>query len=123
MQPQRPVDGLPDLDPAQLRSLLDLGADPALVQELIALHAADGPERIRALEAAVSAGDAARGATEAHQLKGSVGNLGLVRLAELARQLEQAGREGSLEGATDLAARLPAALVASLEALRAAFPA
>ena len=114
---------LPLFDPAQLRSLLDLGADPALIQELIGLYEADAPERIAALEAAAASGDAARLLAEAHHLKGSLGNLGLVRFAELARRLEAAGREGALEGVEVLLAALPAAHAEGLAALKAAFPA
>jgi HPt (histidine-containing phosphotransfer) domain-containing protein len=114
---------LPVFDPAQLRSLLELGAEPALIQELIGLYEADAPERIAALAAAASDGDATRLLAEAHHLKGSLGNLGLVRFAELARRLETAGREGCLEGVEVLVAALPAEHAEGLAALKAAFPA
>ncbi len=118
-----PVSDLPLFDPAQLRSLLELGAEPALVQELIGLYEADAPERIAALADAAARGDAGRLMAEAHHLKGSLGNLGLVSFAELAKCLETAGREGRLEGVAALVAALPAAHAEGLAALKTAFPA
>jgi HPt (histidine-containing phosphotransfer) domain-containing protein len=118
-----PVPDLPVLDPKPLRDLLDIGASPELVQELIAMFQEDVPTRLALLNSALAAGDAAQTLMEAHQLKGSVGNLGLARFADLATRIETQAREGQLELAPRLAEALPAAFEEALRALRAAFPA
>lgn len=114
---------LPPLDPRQLQSLLDLGAEPALVQELVALLEADVPARLEALRGALGAGDAPRALEEAHHLKGSLGNMGLQRFADLARQVEEAARSARLVEAAPLVAAMPEAYREGLAALKAAFPA
>lgn len=114
---------LPVLDPHQLRSLLDLGAEPALIQELLDLFELDIPPRLVSLEAAVAAGDAAGIMEEAHHLSGSLGNMGLSRFADLARCLEEHGREGRMAEAAPLVAAMPQAYREARIALRETFPA
>ena len=75
-----------------------------------------------ALRWALDASDAEQVLQEAHQLKGSLGNLGLARFADLAHRIECQARAGSLEGTHPLAEALPAAYEEALDALRAAFP-
>lgn len=99
-----------------------MGAGPDLVQELIGLLKEDAPPRIEALRSALAAGDADRALQEAHQLKGALGNLGLVRIADLARQVEALARGGSLSSAGPLADALPEAYQEALAALEAAHP-
>lgn len=113
---------LPVLDPHQLRSLLDLGAAPALIQELIGLVEADVPQRLANLEGALLAGDTAGIVAEAHHLKGSLGNMGLSRLADMAGGLEEHGRAGRMAEAAPIVAAMPAAYSEALAALKAAFP-
>ncbi|HEX9082658.1 MAG TPA: Hpt domain-containing protein [Holophagaceae bacterium] len=113
---------LPVFDPAQLQSLLELGAEAELIQELIGLYEADAPAHLEALAAGLAQGDPARVMAEAHHLKGSLSNLGLVRFADLARQVEEAGREGRLAGLEPLVAQFPEAHREGLAALKAAFP-
>lgn len=114
---------LPILDPSPLQDLLDLGAGPGLVQELVGLLREDTPARLAALDGALAAGDAGLAFQEAHQLKGSLGNLGLVRAADLARQVEGLAREGRVEAALGTARALGEAYEEALAALQAAFPA
>ena len=88
---------LPSLIPARSSPCLDLGAEPALVRELVELLEADVPARLEALQAGPwSEGDAPRVLEEAHHLKGSLGNMGLVQFADLAgaRSRRPAGRVG-----------------------------
>lgn len=117
------VTDLPILDPSPLQDLLDLGAGPGLVQELVGLLREDTPARLAALDGALAAGDAGLAFQEAHQLKGSLGNLGLVRAADLARQVEGLAREGRVEAALGTARALGKAYEEALAALQAAFPA
>jgi HPt (histidine-containing phosphotransfer) domain-containing protein len=119
---EAPLSDLPVLDPGQLRDLLDLGAPPGLIHELIALFQEDVPARIAALRMALGSLDAEQTMQEAHQLKGSLANLGLVRFADMAARIEVYAREGHLEQAPALAESLPAAYVEALLALNQAFP-
>ena len=115
-------DLLPVLDLAPLRDLLELGAEPELVQELIGLLEEDIPVRLAGLRKALAAADAEAAVQDAHQMKGALGNMGLLRFAELARRMEEASREGRLEEVRDLVEAIPAAHKEALAALRKAFP-
>lgn len=112
----------PSFDPRQIQSLLDLGADGSIVGELVDLLEADVPGRLEALAAALAQGDAVRAVAEAHHLKGSLGNMGLLLGSDLARRAEEACRSGQLTEAVAPAAELPAAYREGLQALKAAFP-
>jgi HPt (histidine-containing phosphotransfer) domain-containing protein len=113
---------LPILDPQPLRDLLAIGAADGLIQELIGLFQEDVPTRVALLNMTLAAGDADHAVAEAHQLKGALGSLGLVRFAELASRIEAAAREGQVDGARQLAEGLGPAYAEGLEALEAAFP-
>ena len=112
----------PVLDPQPLRDLLDMGAAPELVQELIALYEEDVPLRMAMLRTALAALDARQTMMDAHQLRGALGNLGLLRFAELAAGIETFAREGHLERVPALAEALPAAYEEARLALRACHP-
>ncbi|PKN41514.1 MAG: hypothetical protein CVU60_10880 [Deltaproteobacteria bacterium HGW-Deltaproteobacteria-18] len=62
------------------------------------------------LEAAFSLCDEQEIADVGHMLKGALFNMGLVELAEMARDLELAGRDGRMEEARDVYERLRPAL-------------
>lgn len=116
------MSGLPILDAQPLRDLLELGAEDGLVQELIALYREDVPPRMEALREGLAAEDLPRMLTEAHQLKGALGNLGLVRFADMANRIETEARGGRLVEGPALVAALPAAYEEGLVAFREAFP-
>lgn len=100
-----------------------MGASAELAQELIALFQEDVPARLDLLKAALAGGDAGQALAEAHQLKGSLGNLGLLRFADLAARLEALVREGRLDLAPALADAMPGAYAEALRALQETFPA
>jgi len=99
-----------------------MGAEPELVWELMALFHEDAPARMTALAAALAVQDAAAAIMEAHQLKGALGNLGLLRFADMAAEIETHLREGRVESANLLTRELPTAYAEAREALQAAFP-
>jgi HPt (histidine-containing phosphotransfer) domain-containing protein len=107
----------PVLDEAVLAELsASVQGDQAFVVELINAYLADGPAQVDAIEAAVAAGDAAALVRPAHTLKSSSATVGAPRLAAASRELEMAGRSGSVESTS--AATLRAdwdAAVAALE--------
>ena len=113
---------LPTLDPRPLQELLDIGAGPDLVQELVGRLKEDAPPRLVTLRAALEAADDATVIQEAHQLKGALGNMGLQRFADLAARIEAHVRDGRREPARALAEALPAAYEEALAALQDAFP-
>ena len=113
---------LPVLDPRPLQDLLQMGATPALVQELISLVEEDVPTRMAVLRTSLAASDGRQAAAEAHQLKGALSNLGLVRFADLAARIEACIQAGHLAEAPFLAEGLPAAYQEALRALKQAHP-
>ena len=89
------------VDEEVISSLLELGG-PELLSELVDLFCSDAHPQMATLDEAVQADDAARVAEVAHSLKSSCANLGAMRLSELAKELETAGRSGSLESAAEV---------------------
>ncbi|MEW6071011.1 MAG: response regulator [Planctomycetota bacterium] len=87
------------LDPEVVAALKGLGGedDPQLFAELVALFLEDTPKRLQELTGALDKGDADGVSRAAHALKSSTANLGAMRLSDLFRQIEYAGREGKLE--------------------------
>ena len=79
--------------------------DRSFVVELIEAYVADGATHVAEVEAAVADGNAGSLVRPAHTLKSSSATVGALRLAALARDLEVAGRSGSLEAS--IAERVP----------------
>ena len=115
-------DLLPVLDLRPLRDLLDLGAEPELVEELIGLLQEDVPVRLASLRKALAESNDETAIQDAHQLKGALGNMGLQRFADLARELEDILRAHDLDTARNLVETIPAAFEEAMAALREAFP-
>lgn len=113
---------LPILDPEPLRDLLNLGGSPELVQELIDLFREDVPIHLALLQSALLIGHVADTMKEAHGLKGSLGNLGLLRIADLADRIELDAKEGRMDEAARMGEALPAAYEEALLALNTTFP-
>ena len=91
----------------ELRS--SVGDDRGFVVDLIEAYLSDGEKHVAEVEAAVAAGDAAALVRPAHTLKSSSATVGAESLAATARDLELAGRSGTL-------ADVAAAQVAGLRA-------
>jgi len=73
----------------------DVGAE--LLPQIIDKYLSEAPARVDAIAAAAACGNCELVAKEAHPLKSSSASLGAMGLAELASQLENAGREHDLE--------------------------
>ena len=102
----------------ELRS--SVGDDRGFVVDLIEAYLSDGEKHVADVEAAMAAGDAAALVRPAHTLKSSSATVGAESLAATARELELAGRSGTLGGvAADQAAGLRAAWSEAGAALRA----
>ena len=75
------------------------GGDSGFVREIVETYLADAPAQLEAMTAAVEADDAAALVRPAHTLKSSSATVGAMRLSSVARELEMAGRTGTLEAA------------------------
>jgi CheY-like chemotaxis protein len=103
------------LDPAiveQLRALAQAG-NADLLHKLQASFARDTPERLHALRAAVTAGDAEAVAFNVHTLKGSAANLGATEIVATCQRIERS------PGAPGLRALEPLLTELELSAARA----
>lgn len=98
------------IDPVTIKSLRTLNSDNSddFLREIVALFAADLPERIAELEAALPEGNAAKFGRAAHSIKGSAANLGAARLRSAAENLETRARASGLAGIEPLVGQLKA---------------
>ncbi len=90
-------------------TLANLGGDPDLLKELLDFFLEIAPQQLDELDAAIAAGDVAGAGLQAHSMKGGAANVGAVRMAAIARELEMMAKGGALGGATALAESLRAA--------------
>jgi two-component system, sensor histidine kinase and response regulator len=101
-----------------LRALQGEG-EPDIVAELVQLFLEeDTPPHLASLRKAVEDGDSSTIEQEAHALKGSCGNMGAWRMAELCAELQEAGASGELASAPELLERLEAEFERVRPALR-----
>lgn len=98
--------------------LENLGGNEALLAEIGGLFAAEWPNSLARLRAALTAGDAEALRCAAHFVKGSVSNFSAHRAIAAARDLEYAARDSKLGDAP----RLLANTIAAVEELLAALP-
>jgi HPt (histidine-containing phosphotransfer) domain-containing protein len=96
------VDEIIDTD--AILSLVD--GDLELLAELVNLFIDTTPQLLTEIREAISRSDNETLAKAAHTLKGSVGNFATKGAYELALQLEQIGRHGSLADAEEVYATL-----------------
>ena len=88
------MDDLIDIDWEQLHQISE--DDPEFELELLTMLAEDIKIHIGDLYQAIIDRDAAAIAHEAHYIKGSSANVGIITIADLAKQIEQLAREQSL---------------------------
>jgi len=111
------IDALPLLDAEIIAELREVMEDE--FGSLIAAFLDDLPLHLDRLQIAVAAQDAESIYQTSHKLKSSCGNLGAVRLMELFRRLEQAGRLHTLDHAAKLLQHTQAAADEAAVCLRA----
>jgi CheY-like chemotaxis protein len=94
----------PVIDRTRLDELADLGdeEDPEWITSILKKFEEDAASRIVKLVVAAETRDAAALGQTAHALKGSCSNIGALRMASLAEQLQVKGQEGKIEGATEM---------------------
>ena len=107
------------LDAGRLEELAEMGAASfPLIQRAIDHFVDDAGDNVGALRDELRAGDAALLRSTAHRLKGSAANLGALRVAELALELELLAESGRLCDAGRVVDELDVALVDACAALR-----
>jgi HPt (histidine-containing phosphotransfer) domain-containing protein len=88
---RRPMSAHESANPVNLQRLDEVtGGDPAFAIELLDLFLGDSGATILKLQPLIEQCQTNLLKREAHKLKGSAGNLGALRLAQLARAVEQA---------------------------------
>jgi CheY-like chemotaxis protein len=110
------------LDPAALEALLSmLGGEFAYLVELIDSFLEDAPQLLAELNDSIAGEDAAGVRRVAHSLKSNGADFGAATFSGLCKELEMRAKEGALDGAADLAARIAAeyrSVAAALESVR-----
>src|SRR5690242_15381492 len=103
--PAMPNPPPPDtLDTTTLVDLEDIMGDELVT--LVDAYLRDGETRIRNMREAADRGDSTEVGKLAHSLKSSSANLGAIPLANRARQVEEAARNGTLANPADSVAAL-----------------
>lgn len=101
----------------ELLSFTDDG-DPELLLDLIQMFLDDGPEKVRAVQQGLQAGDFDKMERAAHSLKGSSGNLGAHLLQDTCEKIQIATRQKRLDETRSLAAELVTKFAEAESALR-----
>jgi CheY-like chemotaxis protein/HPt (histidine-containing phosphotransfer) domain-containing protein len=116
--PASPVDDGPQVDNDIWAALREADKDdPGLITELVNSFRSEAPGILLKVKEAVTAKDAVKLAKSAHNLRGSSGNLGMLRLAAVSAELEKKGKAGALEGADELMAEAEREYANALELL------
>jgi PAS domain S-box-containing protein len=92
------------LDAAALDNIRSIDDDGSVVAEVIQMYLDEAPGHLAGLRAAESNGDWAEAGRIAHALKSASFNVGAVRLGEVCRDLERAGKAGEAVNARRLMA-------------------
>ena len=92
-------------DKQRLAALLGMGGAEFLV-EIITLFLETGTEKIEAIKEAISRADMNKLEFQAHALKSSAGNIGAVRLSELATELEHIEMDSPVESIRSAVSRI-----------------
>lgn len=95
----------PNIDPAAVERLQRLGGS-GFVCKMVDLFLNFTAAKIAEARLAQGRADWPGLAKATHPIKSSAGNVGAVRVQELARQLEQLGKEGGGDGLEDLVSEL-----------------
>ncbi len=99
------------LDAGAIDALRDMLGDAESVREMLDAFFEEVPARLAEAQAGVEVGDAAVAGRAAHTLKSNALTFGARAMAEIARQIETAARDGDLRQAKELLPALTRAWV------------
>src|SRR5215210_2415854 len=112
---------LPTLDTGVLAELRrTTGNDDAFLLELVEAYLGDGERQLAEAERALASRDTEAFVINAHTLKSTSASVGALRLAEICRRIEQLGRAGVVDSASELVGQARAEWPATVAALRSA---
>lgn len=96
------------IDPSALDSLRELENEggPELVAALAGLFLRDTISRLGSLRRAIDSGDAVGVERGARTLKGSSASVGAMPMSLMCAELEEEGRSGAIEGASETLSRI-----------------
>ena len=115
------TDDAPILDGAVLAELREsTGDDDEFVRELVDAYVSEATGYLDAMTAAATSADPSAIVRPAHTLKSSSATLGAMRLAEISRGIEEAGRAGRTDDLAVAVEQARATWTATLAALIAA---
>ncbi len=92
------------------KALKRVMGDKAFLEDMVDHFIDKMPDHIRTLEEHLAHGDSEALSKEAHSLKGSAASLSVLRVADVALQLEQMGKEGQLNDGMEVIDRLASEL-------------
>ncbi len=93
--------------PSDLRMMMEqMGGDLNILEKVVEAFIDGIPASLEKLQSSFSARDAETFAREAHTIKGVMGNMGSPRVADLAYELEKAGKKGELAGKQENVSKL-----------------
>ncbi len=75
----------------------NLGLEEAEYLELLELFIETGMSDLEKLQSAISSGDSGQARGSVHSLKGAAGNIGLMEIYDLAKEIEKKAIDGQLE--------------------------
>jgi len=101
------------------QTLEGLGGDENLLQEVTQIFLEEAPKHLVSLRLAIAEGDAPAVESIAHSLKGELGYFSVPEIHQLARELEDRGRNTDLRAAAALLPQFEAHVSALLCSMRA----
>ena len=108
------------IDRGVLDRLLDsFGGDRGFLGEMLDTFFEDSPRQLEAARAGLATGDTEAVRRAAHSLKSNCANFGALTLSGQCRELELLAKSGSLEGGTELLARITTGYEQAQAALQA----
>jgi two-component system, sensor histidine kinase and response regulator len=103
-------------DPAD--ALRRVNGSETLLRQLIQIFLEEAPKQLENLQHGIDHSDAKALEMAAHRLRGELNYFGLPNAAQKARDFERMGREGNLQGATELFCLFRAELSAASKAMQ-----
>ena len=102
------MDKVDEIDPSALDALRELENEggPGLVASMAGLFFRDTVARLGSLRRALASADAAGIEKGAQSLKGSSASVGAMAMSLMCGELEEEGRVGNIEGASEILARI-----------------
>lgn len=90
-------------------AMTNLDGDAELLQEIMEIFLETAEDQFDAIDVGIQAGDISQVAIDAHGMKGGASNFCATNFVQAALTLERRAKEGNLEGASELLAKMKTA--------------